>query len=143
MFDKSLKFNTVQGERPAIITKCKLLFTNMPYNLRSVDLLCDGIAIDFSYILVRSFRLSLFDARLLPILRLADSECSASAAIAYSYDGDVCRFISSGEYSASAYAAPVTALFYKGEIGVDKAVVSASPIGKRSVTVTEGGILVF
>ena len=27
MFDKSLKFNTVQGERPAIITKCKLLFT--------------------------------------------------------------------------------------------------------------------
>ena len=143
MLDKNLKFNTVWGIHTITVDKCKLLFTNLPIRLLSTELLCDEILVDLPYRLIRVKRPELFDVRLLPILRLFDSGSLVSAVIVYSFDGVRCRFISSGEYSASSYAAPVLALYYKGAIAAGQTVTVRSPIGKRSVLISELGTVVF
>lgn len=143
MLEKRLKFNTGRGKGLTIVTECKLLFINLHCRLRSVDLLCDEILADLPYRLLRSEDLSLFDHRILPALRLQGSGGAACDAIAYSFSGGVCRFISTGEYSASAYAAALLALFYHGEVAAGETVRVISPEGARTATVTEGGVLLF
>ena len=133
MFNNDTKFSTVQGIYTITADKCKLLFANLPIKLLSSELLCNEILADLPYRLVRTERPTLFDTRLLPIIGLFDSGRPISAVIVYSYDGDRCRFISSGEYSASSYAAPVLDLCYRGEIDAGQIVTVRSPIGKRSV----------
>lgn len=143
MLDKDLKFNTGRGEGLTLITECKLLFTNLPCKLCSVELHCDEIMADLPYRLIRAERLSLFDARLLPILRLSGSGARVRDVIAYSYEAGVCRFISTGEYSASSYAAPLLALYYHSEVSAGDAVEVSSPVRARIASVTEGGVLLF
>ena len=143
MLDKDLKFNTGRGEGLTLITECKLLFTNLPCKLCSVELQCDEIMADLPYRLIRAERLSLFDARLLPTIRLFGSGTWVRDVIAYSYEAGVCRFISTGECSASAYAAALLALFYHGEVGAGEVVRVISPEGARTAVVTEGGVLLF
>jgi len=143
MLDYCLKFNTGGGEGLTLVTECKLLFTNLPCKLCSVELFCDEILADLPYRLVRTEQLALFDARLLPALRLQGSGGAACDAIAYSFRDGECRFISTGEYSASAYAAALLALFYHGEVAAGEAVRVISPERGRSAAVTEGGVLLF
>ena len=143
MFDKRLAFNTVRGMRTITANKCKLLFANSPIKLLSTELLCNEILADLPYRLVRTERLQLFDTRLLPIIGLFDSGRPISAVIVYSFEGGECKFISSGEYSATSYAAPILDLYYKGEIAAEQIVRVSSPIGKRSVAISESGAFVF
>ena len=143
MFDNGLKFNTAQGEDLTIITKCKLLFANTPCTLRSVELFFDDILADLPFRLVRCDRLSLFDTRLLPILRLTGTGADVHAVIVYSFKDELCRFICSDEYSTAAYAAPVLALFYKGEINAGQAITVISPEAQIIVTVSEDGAVLF
>ena len=141
MFNNDTKFNTVQGIYTITADKCKLLFANLPIKLLSTELLCNEILADLPYRLVRTERLTLFDTRLLPIIGLFDSGCPISAVIVYSFEGGECRFMSSGEYSASSYAAPVLDLLYRGEIDAGQIVTVRSPIGKRSVATGSGAVI--
>ena len=142
MFDNDTKFNTVQGIYTITADKCKLLFANLPIKLLSAELLCNEILTDLPYRLVRTERLTLFDTRLLPIIGLFDSGRPISAVIVYSFEDGECRCISSGEYSASSYAAPVLDLRYRGEIDAGRIVTVRSPIGKRSVA-TGSDVVIF
>ena len=142
MFNNDTKFNTVQGIYTITADKCKLLFANLPIKLLSAELLCNEILADLTYRLVRTERPTLFDTRLLPIIGLFDSGRPISAVIVYSFDRRGCRFISSGEYSASSYAAPVLDLCYRGEIDAGQIVTVRSPIGKRSVA-TGSDVVIF
>ena len=142
MFNNHTKFNTVQGIYTITADKCKLLFANLPIKLLSAELLCNDILADLPYRLVRAERPTLFDTRLLPIIGLFDSGRPISAVIVYSFEGGECRVISSGEYSASSYAAPVLDLCYRGEIDAGQIVTVRSPIGKRSVA-TGSDVVIF
>ena len=143
MFNNHIKFNTVQGICTITAEKCKLLFANLPIKLLSTELSCNEILTDLPYRLVRAERLDLFDTRLLPIIRLFDSGHPISAVIVYSYRDGECRFISSGEYSAPSYAASVLDLCYRGEMDAGQTVTVRSPMGKRSVAVSERGAVIF
>ena len=143
MFDNGLKFNTAQGRGLTIITKCKLLFANIPCKLCSVELCFDDILADLPFRLVRCDRLSLFDTRLLPVLRLTGTGADVHAVIVYSFKDELCRFICSDEYSAAAYAAPVLALLYKGEINAGRTITVMSPEAQRIVTVSKDGAILF
>ena len=143
MLDLDAKFNTVCGDKLIIITKCKLLFANLHCRIRTVDLFCDDVLADLPFRLIRCDRLSLFDTRLLPILRFADSGADVQSVIAYSYDGGVCRFICSGDYSAASYSAPILALFYKNKIAPGQTVSVSSPYAWTSATVTDDGVVLF
>lgn len=142
MFNNDTKFNTVQGIYTITADKCKLLFANLPIKLLSAELLCNEILADLPYRLVRTERPTLFDTRLLPIIGLFDSGRPISAVIVYSFEDGECIFISSGEYSASSYAAPVLDLCYRGEIDAGQIVTVRSPIGKRSVA-TGSDVVIF
>ena len=132
----------ISAKRSYSLADIILTFTNLPIRLLSTELLCDEILADLPYRLVRTERLTLFDTRLLPIIGLFDSGRPISAVIVYSFESGECRFISSGGYSASSYAAPVLDLCYRGEIDAGQIVTVRSPIGKRSVA-TGSDVVIF
>ena len=143
MLDIALEFNTPTGERKKTVRKCKLLFANVCCGLHSVEVFCDEVVADRTCRLLRCEDLSFFDHRLLACLYLAETGVMADAAIAYSVEDRVCRFIFFGVYSDSLYAAVALAAFYRGELDFSDRIRVISPEGECSVSISGGDGSIF
>ena len=117
MLDKP-KVNTVCDKALAIVSECKLLFTNVAYTLLETETFYDDILANLPYRLVE-------------------------AAIAYGRASEGYRFITSGEPTLTAYAAVALALFYHGRLHSGESVRIASSRGELTATVTEDGVLLY
>ncbi len=136
-------FDTGDGEAVTVISKCKLLLSNVTVGALSTEILCDDVLAGAPYRLTEAEEISLFDKSLLPRIRISDPISPVIAAIAYGRAGEGYRFISSGEATPTAYAAVAMALFYKGRLSRGESVTLSSDRGEASATVTDDGVLLF
>lgn len=137
------KLDTGWGEFVTVISKCKLLLSNVSVTALSTDVFCDEVLAGVPYRLTEAERIELFDPSLLPRIRVSEPYTSAVAAIVYGKVGDVYRFITDGTPSPTAYAAVAATLFYKGRITRGECVTLLSDAGAFTATVTDDGVLLF
>ena len=119
------KFDTVSPKRLIIIEKCKLLLSKAICNLHSAELSYDEVSVGYVYRTVSCEKIDFFDRRILT--QLADLVGDpVRGALAYSFDGDVCRILPSRGCEPEAYAAAAFSLFcdHRIEAGVPIKIIS-------------------
>lgn len=142
MLDKP-KVNTVCDKALAVVSECKLLFTNTVCTLLETETFYDDILANLPYRLVEAEHIALFDPSLLLRLAVAEPGSPVEAAIAYGRASEGYSFITSGEPTLTAYAAVALALFYHGRLHSGESVRIASSRGELTATVTEDGVLLY
>ena len=139
----SLKFNTVPGDFFTVIPNCKLLFANKSYIILSTELLCDEILASGVWRVAFAERIELFDTRLLARLEFADPSSPVCAAMVVGAACGGYRFVSSGRYSPSEFAAVAFSLFSRGAFRRGECVRLFSPTADFTVSVTDDGVVLF
>lgn len=137
------KLDTGWGESVTIISKCKLLLSNVTVSVLSTEVFCDEVLAGSTYRLTEAEHIELFDTSLLPRIRVSEPYTSAVAAIVYGKVKEGYCFVTDGTPSLIEYAAVATVLFYKGRITRGECVTLSSDAGAFTATVTDDGVLLF
>ena len=136
-------FDTGHGEAVTVISECKLLLSKITVTVLSTEIVCDDVLAGVPYRLTEAENIELFDASLLPRIRVSEPYTSVSAAIVYGKVRNGYRFISDCKSYPTAYAAVATVLFYNGIITRGESVTLLSDAGVFSAAVTDDGVLLF